>query len=153
MAHSAFEPLTPNQINQRTKPSLEEAPEIKLKLLPTYLKYAYLGEGNSLPIIISAALSPNQESALLSILKKHIRAVGWTLADIKGISPTYCMHKIRLEEGKDGSIEAQRQLNPAMKEVVKKEVRKWLDAGVIFPISDSKWVSPCLLYTSPSPRD
>jgi len=64
------------------------------------------------------------------------------VADIKGISPTYYMHKIRLEEGKDGSIEAQRRLNPAMKEVVKKEVLKWLDAGVIFPISDSKWVSP-----------
>ena len=52
------------------------------------------------------------------------------------------MHKIRLEEGKDGSIEAQRRLNPAMKEVVKKEVLKWLDAGVVFPISDSKWVIP-----------
>ena len=84
-------------------------------MLPAHLKYAYLGEGNSLPVIISAALSPNQESALLVILKKHIRAVGWTLADIKGISPTYCMHKIRLEEGKDGSIEAQRRLNPTMK--------------------------------------
>ena len=64
------------------------------------------------------------------------------MADIKGISLTYCMHKIHLEEGKDGSIEPQRQLNPAMKEVVKKEVLKWLDADVIFPISDSKWVSP-----------
>uniref|UniRef100_UPI001C3E3B63 retropepsin-like aspartic protease n=1 Tax=Picosynechococcus sp. (strain ATCC 27264 / PCC 7002 / PR-6) TaxID=32049 RepID=UPI001C3E3B63 len=129
--HSTFETLIPNQINQRTKPSLEEAPEIELKVLPAHLKYAYLGEGNSLPVIISATLSPNQESALLFILKKHIRAVGWTLADIKGISPTYCMHKIRLEEGKDGSIEAQRRLNPAMKEVVKKEVLKWLFPSLI----------------------
>ena len=28
-----------------------------------------------------------------------------------------------------------------MKEVVRKEVIKWLDAGIVFPISDSKWVS------------
>ena len=52
------------------------------------------------------------------------------------------MHKIRLEEGKDASVERQRRLNPAMKEVVKKEIIKWLDAGVIYPISDSSWVSP-----------
>ena len=59
--HSTFETLIPNKTNQQTKPSLEEAPEIELKVLPAHLKYAYLGEGNSLPVIISAALSPNQE--------------------------------------------------------------------------------------------
>lgn len=64
------------------------------------------------------------------------------LADIRGIKPTYYMHKIRLEEGKEGSIEPQRRLNPTIKEVVKKEILKWLDAGVIFTTFDSKWVSP-----------
>ena len=142
MVHSTFEALTPNQTNQRAKLSLEKVLELELKVLLAHLKYAYLGEGNTLPIIISAALSLDQESTLLNILKKHIQAVGWTLADIRGISPTYCMHKIRLEEGKDGSIEPQRRLNPAIKEVVKKEVLQWLDAGVIFLISNSKWVSP-----------
>ena len=38
------------------------------------------------------------------------------------------------------SIEHQRRLNPPMKEVVKKEIIKWLDAGVIYPIADSSWV-------------
>ncbi|XP_043809786.1 uncharacterized protein LOC122723094 [Manihot esculenta] len=38
--------------------------------------------------------------------------------------------------------EAQRRLNPPMMEVVKKEIMKLLDIGVIYPISDSKWVSP-----------
>ena len=55
LVHSAFESLTPNQTNQRTKPSLEEVPELELKVLPTFLKYGYLGEGNSLPVIILAA--------------------------------------------------------------------------------------------------
>jgi len=36
----------------------------------------------------------------------------------------------------------QRRLNPVMKEVVKKEVQKLLEAGMIYPISDSTWVSP-----------
>ncbi|KAM1569367.1 hypothetical protein ACFX10_034491 [Malus domestica] len=63
-------------------------------------------------------------------------------ADIKGISPTTCMHRILLEEGSKTSREAQRRLNPPMMEVVKNEVIKLLDCGVIYPISDSKWVSP-----------
>ena len=33
------------------------------------------------------------------------------------------------------------RLNPNLKNVVKKEILKLLDAGVIYPISDSKWVS------------
>ena len=53
-----------------------------------------------------------------------------------------CMHRILLEDGHKPSVEAQRRLNPAMKEVVRKEVLKWLDVGVIYIISDSSWVSP-----------
>ncbi|XP_038891744.1 uncharacterized protein LOC120081142 [Benincasa hispida] len=121
-------------------PSLEEPPELELKQLPRHLKYAFLGTNNTLPVIISANLTEPNEQSLLQMLKKHKHAIGWTLADIRGISPSYCMHKIRLEEGKSGSIELQRRLNPIMKEVVKKEILKWLDAGVIYPISDSSWI-------------
>ncbi|KAJ8770395.1 hypothetical protein K2173_015009 [Erythroxylum novogranatense] len=52
------------------------------------------------------------------------------------------IEKILLEEGSKPSKEAQRRLNPPMMEVVKKEILKLLDAGIIYPISDSKWVSP-----------
>ena len=52
------------------------------------------------------------------------------------------MHKILMEDNYKPSIEHQRRLNPNMKEVVRKEVIKWLDAGIIYPISDSQWVSP-----------
>ena len=60
----------------------------------------------------------------------------------EGISPSICMHKIILEENAKTSIEHQRRLNPFMKEVVIKEVLKWLNAGFIYAISDSPWVSP-----------
>ena len=83
-----------------------------------------------------------QEETLLSVLKGFKRAIGWTIADIKGISPSFCMHKILLEDEKKGFVEGQRRMNPIMKEVVKKEIIKWLDAGIIYPISDSSWVSP-----------
>ncbi|KAL4369598.1 hypothetical protein GQ457_05G019040 [Hibiscus cannabinus] len=63
------------------------------------------------------------------------------MADLKGISPTICMHKIMLEECHSNSVEPQRRLNPAMMKVVMKEIIKRLDAGVIYPISDSSWVS------------
>ncbi|KAL5541528.1 hypothetical protein UlMin_009238 [Ulmus minor] len=122
--------------------SVDESPALELKPLPSHLRYAYLGALSTLPVIISAFLTKEQEIQLLEVLKKFKKAIGWTLADIKGISPSFCMHKILLEDNEKGSIEAQRRLNPVMKEVVKKEVIKWLDAGIIYPISDSSWVSP-----------
>ncbi|KAH9800697.1 hypothetical protein KPL71_000768 [Citrus sinensis] len=84
----------------------------------------------------------SQEQSLVDLLGKYRRAIGWTMADIKGISPSICMHKILLEDCSSNSVEHQRRLNPIMKEVVKKEIIKWLDAGIIYPISDSSWVSP-----------
>ncbi|KAL5562952.1 hypothetical protein UlMin_032699 [Ulmus minor] len=122
------------------KSSIEEPPTLELKPLPSHLRYAYLGEVSTLPVIISAQLSETQEEQLLKVLRKFKKAIGWTLADIKGISPSFCMHKILLEDGSKNSIEAQRRLNPIMKEVVKKEIIKWLDAGIIYPISDSSWI-------------
>ena len=52
------------------------------------------------------------------------------------------MRKILLEEDSKLTVDAQRRLNPLIKEIVRKEVLKWLNAGVIYPISDSSWVSP-----------
>nr|GEU98331.1 putative reverse transcriptase domain, zinc finger, CCHC-type, retrotransposon Gag domain protein [Tanacetum cinerariifolium] len=65
-----------------------------------------------------------------------------TIADLKGINPSLCMHRIVTDPDVKPSRDAQRRLNPNMKDVVKKEVLKWLDSGIIYPISDSKWVSP-----------
>jgi hypothetical protein len=83
-----------------------------------------------------------QEEELLGVLREHKEAIGWTIEDIKGISPSLVMQKIHLEENSKPSREPQRRLNPAMQEVVRAEVIKLLDAGIIYPISDSKWVSP-----------
>ncbi|KAI4313029.1 hypothetical protein MLD38_037808 [Melastoma candidum] len=124
------------------KPSIEEPPNLELKPLPDHLRYSYLGKNNTLPVIISSSLTNEQEEMLLRVLREHQTAIGWTIADIKGISPAICMHKIVLDSEKKASVEHQRRLNPHMKEVVRKEVIKWLDAGIIYPISDSSWVSP-----------
>ncbi|CAL8988450.1 unnamed protein product, partial [Prunus brigantina] len=82
------------------------------------------------------------KDSLIEVLKEHKTALGWTIADIKGISPSMCMHRILMEEDSKPSRDAQRRLNPNMKEVVRAEVLKLLDVGIIYPISDSKWVSP-----------
>ncbi|KAL4377420.1 hypothetical protein GQ457_02G021700 [Hibiscus cannabinus] len=124
------------------KPSLEHAPSLELKPLPPHLKYVYLGSNETLPVIISSKLLPEQECSLIFLLSQYKKAIGWTMVDLKGISPTICMHKIILEECHSNSVEPQRRLlNPTMKKVVMKEIIKWLDAGVIYPISDSSWVS------------
>ncbi|KAL2242612.1 UNVERIFIED_CONTAM: Transposon Ty3-G Gag-Pol polyprotein [Sesamum indicum] len=122
-------------------PSILQAPALELKELPKHLKYAFLGENKTLPVIISSKLTDLEEEKLIRVLREFREAIGWTIADIKGLSPSTCMHRILLEEGTKPSREAQRRLNPLMMEVVKKEILKLLDAGMIFPISDSEWVS------------
>lgn len=132
----------PTDMGHLANPSIEEPPILELKQSPPHLKYVYLGESSTLPVNISSSLSAEQEGKLLRILREYKRALGWTIADIKGIYPSISMHKIKLEECHMPTIEHQRRLNPIMKEVVKKEILKWLDAGIIYPISDSPWVSP-----------
>ena len=121
---------------------MSSPPALELKQLPSNLKYAFLGENETLPVIIASDLEEEKENRLLKILQEHKAAIGWTIADIKGISPTVCMHRILLEDDAKPSREAQRRLNPNLKEVVKEEVLKLLKVGIIYPISDSKWVSP-----------
>ncbi|CAN6552252.1 unnamed protein product [Malus baccata var. baccata] len=89
-----------------------------------------------LPVIIAADLSSTEEDKLLRILRGYQDAIGWTIANIKGISLTICMHKILTEDGVKPAIDAQRRLNPIMKEVVRNKVMKLFDAGMIYPISD-----------------
>ncbi|CAN6695215.1 unnamed protein product [Malus baccata var. baccata] len=119
-----------------------EAPTLELKPLPDHLKYVFLGDDETLPIIVSSSLTTHEEEKPVRVLREHKTAMGWTLADIRGMSPTTCIHRILLEEGTKPSREAQRRLNLPMMEVVKKEIIKLLDCGMIYPISDSHWVSP-----------
>ena len=123
-------------------PSVEQPPKMEQKPLPSHLKYAYLGEESTLPVIISSSLTAMEEGKLLRVLRDHKQALRWSLADLKVIRPSMCMHRILLEDGHKPSVEARRRLNPTIKEVVRKEVLKWIDTGVIYPISDSAWVSP-----------
>ena len=88
-------------------------------------------------MIVAASLTPEEEEKLLCVLREHRTALGWTISDIKGISPSICMHKILMEELYKLSIELQRRLNPVMKEVVRAEILKFLNAGIIYAISDS----------------
>ena len=113
-----------------------------MKELPIHLKYEFLELKKKKPIIISAALTEAEEQKLLEILRKYKEAIAWSIEDLKGINPSICMHKILLNDNAKTSIEHQRRLNPVMKEVVRKEVLKWLNAGFIYAISDSSWVSP-----------
>ena len=65
----------------------------------------------------------------------------YTLDDHKGISPTLFQHKINMEPDAKPVVDHQRRLNPKMKEVVRMEILKLLESGIIYPIADSRWVS------------
>ncbi|GJY72655.1 reverse transcriptase domain-containing protein [Tanacetum coccineum] len=126
----------------KAKSSIEEPPELELKDLPSHLEYAYLEENNKLPVIIAKGLKDDEKEALLKVLKSHKRAIAWKITDIKGIDPRFCTHKILMEDDYKPTVQSQRRVNPKIHEVIKKEVLKLLDAGMIYPISDSPWVSP-----------
>ncbi|GJZ32620.1 hypothetical protein Tco_0578056 [Tanacetum coccineum] len=123
------------------KSSIDEPPEVKLKDLPPHLEYAFLEGNNKLPVIIAKDLSVKEKAALLKVLMSHKRAIAWKLSDIKGINLEFCTHKILMEEDYKPAVQHQIRVNPKIHDVIKKEVEKLLDAGLIYPISDSPWVS------------
>ncbi|GJY00734.1 DNA-directed DNA polymerase [Tanacetum coccineum] len=124
-----------------TKPSIKEPPELELKDLPSHLEYAFLEDTNKLSVIIAKDLEGDEKARLLKVLKSHKRAIAWKISDIKGIDPEFCTHKILMEDDFKPAVQHQRRVNPKIHEVIKKEVIKLLDAGLIYPISDSPWVS------------
>ncbi|RVW77447.1 Retrovirus-related Pol polyprotein from transposon 17.6 [Vitis vinifera] len=98
-----------------------------------------LEEGLSEPLM---SLLLYKEISLLEVLKRCKKAIGWQISDLKGISPLVCTHHIYMEEEAKPIRQPQRRLNPHLQEVVRTEVLKLLQAGIIYPISDSPWVSP-----------
>ncbi|GJW85221.1 reverse transcriptase domain-containing protein [Tanacetum coccineum] len=136
-----------------TSPEVDEAyydPEGDILLLESLLNSdpsPSLNQGNYLPEIkkeLKVYLSPVDEKTALHrrVLKSRKQAIAWKLSDIKGINPEFCSHKILMEEDYEPTVQHQRRVNPKIHDVIKKEVEKLLDAGLIYPISDSPWVSP-----------
>nr|GEX90066.1 reverse transcriptase domain-containing protein [Tanacetum cinerariifolium] len=120
----------------------DEPPKVELKELPPHLEYACLGENEKWPVIIAKDLNVNEKSALINVLKPRKKAIAWKLTDIRGIDPEFYSHKILLKEDFSPKVQSQRRVNPKIHDVIKKEVKKLLDARLIYPISDSSWVSP-----------
>uniref|UniRef100_M1DH28 Integrase core domain containing protein n=1 Tax=Solanum tuberosum TaxID=4113 RepID=M1DH28_SOLTU len=126
-----------NRPSPPTKPSLEEPPVLELKQLPNHLRYVFFGTNNTLPVILAADLNDEHVQDVIKVLIRYKKAIGWIITDIIGIPSDICPHKIQLDEDYSPSIEHQWRLNPPMQEVVKKEIIKWLDARVVYPISNS----------------
>ncbi|GJV22476.1 hypothetical protein Tco_1371496 [Tanacetum coccineum] len=132
---------TINADEQLCSASANEIDEKKyeLKKLPQHLEYAYMHGDKSFPIIISSKFSEKEKMLLLQVLEKRKEAIAWKISDIKGISPSYCTYKILMEDDYKPIIQPQRHLNPKVQDVVKNEIVKLLDLGLIYPISDSLW--------------
>eukprot|EP00253_Pinus_taeda_P012698 PITA_12698 len=94
---------------------------------------------------INANLTSEQEEKLIQLLRKYKEAFAWDYPDMKGIDPQICTHHIYIEKDARPVYQPQRRLNPHLKEVVKAELQKLLDVNFIYPISDSKWVSPLVV--------
>ncbi|GJU00926.1 hypothetical protein Tco_1111264 [Tanacetum coccineum] len=121
--------LKQNEVTE-AKSSIEEPLELELKDLPSHLEYAFLEENDKLPVIIAKGLKNDEKDALLKVLKSHKWAIAWKITDIKGIDPCFCTYKILMEDDYKPTVQSQRRVNPKIHEVM------------IYPISDSPWVSP-----------
>nr|GEX95516.1 hypothetical protein [Tanacetum cinerariifolium] len=139
------DPTSPEELKiyeAKSKKSLiDEPPEVELKDLPPHLEYAFLEGDDKLPVIIVKDLSVEEKTALITVLKSYKRAIAWKLFDIKGINPEFCTHKILMEEDFEPTVQHQRRVNPKIHDVIKQEVLKFLDAGLIYPIFDSPWLN------------
>ncbi|GJZ23303.1 hypothetical protein Tco_0560762 [Tanacetum coccineum] len=93
------------------------------------------------PVFNATYYDPKGDILILdALLNTKKEAIAWKLSDIRGIDPEFCSHKILLEDDYQPSVQHQRRVNPKIHDVIKKEVEKLLDAGLIYPISDSPWV-------------
>ncbi|CAM8877537.1 unnamed protein product [Rhodiola kirilowii] len=116
--------------------------EGELKPLPSNLRYEFLGSNSTHPVIVGATLNEHETSKLLHVLKNNRKALEYSIDDLQGISPSLCMHRINVDENAKPSGEFLRRLNPNLSEVVFKEITKLRDAGIIYSVPDSEWVSP-----------
>nr|GEZ23453.1 hypothetical protein [Tanacetum cinerariifolium] len=139
-------PLPPQELKvvepKNEKSSIDEPPMVELKDLPPHLEYAFLEGDDKLPVIIAKDLKDEEKTALIKVLKSHKQALAWQPSDIKGINLEFCTYKILMEDDFKPAVKHQRKVNPKIHEVIKKDVLKLLNAGLIYPISDSPWVNP-----------
>nr|GEW53874.1 reverse transcriptase domain-containing protein [Tanacetum cinerariifolium] len=124
------------------KSFIDEPPEVELKDLPPHLKYVFLEGNDKFPVIIAKDLSVEEKTALITVLKSHKQAIACKLSDINGIDPKFCTHKILMEEDFEPAVQHQRRVNPKIHDVIKNEVLKLVDVGLIYSIFDSPSVSP-----------
>nr|GEU39193.1 reverse transcriptase domain-containing protein [Tanacetum cinerariifolium] len=137
------DPTSPKELKiceaKSDKSSIDEPPEVELKDIPSHLEYAFLEGNDKLPVIIAKDFSVEEKTALITVLKSHKRAIAWKLSDIKGINSEFCTNKILMEDDFEPAVQHQRRVNPKIHNVIKQEVLKLLDAGLIYPIYDSPW--------------
>ncbi|GJV67484.1 reverse transcriptase domain-containing protein [Tanacetum coccineum] len=109
-------PLPPKELHfeeiKTIKSSIDDPPELELKDLPSHLEYAFLERADKLPVIISKELKDEEKVALLKVLKSHKWAIAWKISDIKGIDPSFCTHKILMEDDFKPAVQLQRKVNP-----------------------------------------
>lgn len=130
-----------NNLNKPEPPTILSL-KVVLKPLLNNLEYAFLGEGETLPVVISLKLEPSQNETLVELLRKCTEANAWKFANLKGICPTMCTYKILMKDNNKLVVQLQQRLNPKMSQFLKYKVVHLLDVGIIYPISDSPYASP-----------
>ena len=98
-----YEPL--GEITQTSVPSFEQPPKMEQKPLPSHLRYSYLRDASILPLIISTSVTVEKEDKLLRVLTDQKDTLGWSLADLKAIRPSMCVHQILLEDSHKPLVE------------------------------------------------
>ncbi|GKA69023.1 hypothetical protein Tco_0775087 [Tanacetum coccineum] len=111
---------------------VDEILRVELKELPPISEYAFWRASTKLPSLLLKGWIVEENPLSVKVLKSHKRALAWKLSDIQGINPEFCTHKILMEEDYAPAVQHQRRVNPKIHDVIKKEVEKLLEAGLIY---------------------
>jgi len=122
------------EIHELPKEEVPTPPPVELKTLHEGLRYAFIHGDKNTPVIISDKLFDDETTRLIAVLEKRRSVFGYSLQDLKGVSPTLCTHRIPIDPASTPTREPQGRLNNAMREVLKKEVLKLFHAGIIYPV-------------------
>ena len=131
-----------NILHQLLLCELEESPISKSSMIESTTTVEP-SQGHNLHI--NPQLTLTQMEWLTKLLQRHEKAFAWDYGDMKGLSPTLYTDRIYINDGCLPLYQPQRRINLSLREIVKIELQKLLDASFIYPISDSRWVSPTKL--------
>ena len=85
--------------------------------------------------------SPGERSKFISLFKQYKDVFAWTYEELKTYDTKIIQHVILIKAGVKPYQQPLRKMHPKLEPLIQSEVKKLLDAKIIFKFRHSEWVS------------